>query len=209
MNDRILLAYARAMRSAQQLEGRLKLLLSCHNVVSGVSKNQSPIMDDTFEALLLSADKKTLGQALKGVFLTLGELGLLPFPEDSRKALWETVRARNFVAHDYFAKRSVLAVDENASPYLITELDWFCELFEAWIPSLDKWTDMLLGALGITQDDLQSGGETFAEMASDLRSDQLNALRAQLERIGIDVTPFPADAAQPSLAADTPQSARR
>lgn len=145
---------------------------------------------------------------MDGVFKKLDEHGVSPFPDDIRKALREAVRTRNFVVHYYFEQCSVLARDGNAWSYLIADLDWFSELFEVWVPSLDKWTDMLLRALGISEDELKSGREAFEEIAPDLRGEQLNALKAQLERISIDVPPLSAPAAQPALAADAQAACR-
>lgn len=49
MNDGALLAYARAMRSAERLEGRLKILFGLHNLDSGISKDPGPLTDEKFE----------------------------------------------------------------------------------------------------------------------------------------------------------------
>ena len=79
MNESILLAYARAMRSAQRLEARLKLLFSLH-VVCGASKAITQLTDEEFEALLSSSDNKTMGQALRGVLHKLHELWPIVVP---------------------------------------------------------------------------------------------------------------------------------
>ncbi len=200
MNDAILAAYGRTMRSAQRLEGRLKLLFSLHNLVSGTSKSLTPPTDEELEKLIVGGDKKTLGHALHGVFQTLAELPVAPFPENARKALWQTVEARNFVAHQYFAKRGLLAKDESSARYILAELGWLSELFEGWVPSLDKWADTLLTAVGISADDLKSCREAMDELVPDLQQEQLTVLKESLERIGIDVPPVPALAAQPGVA---------
>ncbi len=179
------------MRSAQRLEGRLQILFGIHNVISGISKAPSSLTDSEFEALLTGGDEKTLGEAVRGVFQKLAELGLSGFPDNAQKALWHTVRTRNFVAHHYFAKHKFLAQDENARRYLIDELDWYSELFQGWVPTLDKWTQMLLNALGI-EDDLESAQEVFKEVVPDLRREQLNLLKDRLARIGIEVPDVPA-----------------
>src|SRR5262249_31164795 len=128
------------------------------------------------------------------------------FPDGTRNALVETVQVRNFVAHHYFEARCILATDENAEPHLIAELRWFSDLFEAWVPSLDKWADALLTALGVGEDELKSGREAFEERLPDLRRDQLNALRDSLERIGVEVPPLPVPAARQPDPADVPRT---
>jgi hypothetical protein len=200
MNDAILVAYGRAMQSAQRLESRLKILFMLHNLVSGVSKSLTPITDDDFEILIVAGDKKTLGRALHGVLQKLAELPVAPFPENAQKGLCETVQARNFLGHHYFAKRGLVAEDESSWRYVVAELGWFSELFDAWVPSLDKWADMLLTTVGISAVDLKSGQQAVDELAPDVRREQFTALKESLERIGIHVPPVPTSAAQPGVA---------
>jgi hypothetical protein len=121
VDESILVAYARAMRSAQRLEGRLKTLFSLHNVILRVSKTQGPLTDEEFETAMI-APNKPLGKVLDGVFAKLAEIGSLPFPDDARKGLWESIQTRNFIAHHYFGEYRMLAEDKNASPYLL--LNW-------------------------------------------------------------------------------------
>ena len=182
MNDGILLAYARAMRSAQRLEGRLQLLFGAQNAISAISKVPKPTYDE-FVALVHSGDEKTFGKALHGVFEKLPELGLSPFPDSARKVFLTTIQARNFLAHHYFHERRVLAEDKNAWPYLIAELDWYSEVFDTWVPRIDKWTDMLLNRIGINADELGSAVHKLREgFTPDQRRKHLSCSRICLNR---------------------------
>lgn len=128
-----------------------------------------------------------MGQALHGVFQKLRELGLSSLPDSAEQALRETVQTRNFVAHRYFVERELLAKDSNALPALIAELEWFSELFDTWVPTLDKWSDMLIKALGMTDDDLRVAQSAVQEAVPDLQREHLSNLKNQLARIGVEV----------------------
>jgi hypothetical protein len=194
MSTDILLAYSHAMRYAQTLEGRLKILFSLHAVISGVSKKCSPLTDGDFELLMLAGNDRTAGSALNGLLKKLGELNVAPLPEQVRRALWQTVETRNFLAHHYFPVRGALISEEGARPYLIAELDWFSELFKGWIPALDKWTDALIKAIGIGDEERKSMQQRFEESAPELRRQKLESLKETLDRIGIEIPPLPSEA---------------
>jgi hypothetical protein len=203
MHDSILLAYAKAMWAAQKLESSLKMLFSLHNIISGISKAQAPLTDEEFDELFYfpskdkwpknkqPIDKLTMG-AVKDMLLLrmLPDLGLSPFPENATKALRATIQARNFVAHHYFLVRGRLAEDPDALPTLIAELDWHSEVFNAWLPILDRWIDMLMKAMGYTDDDMKELQNIVDEgPPADLRQDLLTDLKNQLAQIGITVPP--------------------
>ena len=85
----------------------MKMLFSLYNLISGVSTRLIPLGDDEFDALFDQGQKKTLGQALHGVFEKLAELAVPPFPENVHGGLRHTVKVRNFVAHNYSAARGL------------------------------------------------------------------------------------------------------
>lgn len=202
MNDSILLAYAKAMLAAQKLESSLKTLFSLHNVISGISKAQAPLTDDEFEELLSfpskdkwpknkqPIDKLTMGGAKDMLLQMLPDLGLSGFPENATKALRATIQARNFVAHSYFLSRAVLTKDPDAPATLIAELEYYAELFNVWLPSLERWIDVLMKAIGYTDDDMKELQNIIDEgPPADLRQDLLTELKNQLAQIGITVPP--------------------
>jgi hypothetical protein len=190
MHDSILLAYARAMWSAQKLESSLKLLFSLHNVISGISKAQAPLTDEEFEKLMTAKDGKPLGDVIDSLFNIFPKLGLSHFPEDAKKLLDKTRKARNFVAHSYFISRVVLTKDPEALPTLIAELEWYSELFNSWDSVLDRWIDMLIKALGFTDDDMKELQNIVDEgPPAALRQDLLTELKNQLAQIGITASP--------------------
>jgi hypothetical protein len=192
MDENHLLAqYGRTMRSAQALEGRLKTLFGLYKVIAGLSKSACPLPSEEFEALMLAGESKTLGQALHGILQELSKTSSLPLPGGIKKVLWETVRTRNFVAHHYFQARGSLLGHEPARPYLIAELAWFSEVFDAWAPKIDKWADQLLKALDIGEEELRETQGILAEIIPDLRRERLTELKSNLEKIGIDVPPVP------------------
>jgi hypothetical protein len=162
MNDSILLAYAKAMWAAQKLESSLKLLFSLLNIISGTSKAQAPLTDEEFKKLLTVSpkdkrpiDKLTMGGAKRSLLEMLPDLGLSPFPENAKKALSKTIDVRNFLAHHYFIARAPLINYPDASQTLTDELDSWSEVFNEWLPTLDRWSDMLMKAMGYTDDDMK------------------------------------------------------
>jgi hypothetical protein len=183
--------YGRTMRFAQLLERRLKILLGLHKVMTTISKCAIPLGDLEFNELLLAGDGNTLGQAIRGLLQELPKIGLTSLPEDVETALRQTVETRNFVAHHYFETRGVLIRNEVARPYLLAELEWFSTLFEAWIPKLDKWTDNLLSALGITSQERNDAEAMLEAILPDLCRDHLTELKSHLVKIGIDVPAIP------------------
>lgn len=92
MTEDILLAYAKAMRSAQRMEGCMKTLLGLSRLIARVSTSPAPLGDGEFETLLTAGDKNTFGQALNGVLEKLAQLGLTALPENVTAALWVLLR---------------------------------------------------------------------------------------------------------------------
>jgi hypothetical protein len=91
---------------------------------------------------------------------------------------------------NYFLARGILAEDPDALPTLIAELDWHSEVFNAWLPTLDRWIDMLMKALGYTDDDLKELQNIVDEgPPADLWQDLLTELKNQLAQIGITIPP--------------------
>ena len=190
MHDSILLAYAKAMLAAQKLESSLKMLFSLHNIISGISKAQAPLTDKEFEDLMMSKDKEPMGAVLRSLFQMLSKPGSPPFPKDAEDALLKVRDARNFVAHSYFLSRAVLTKDPDALPTLIAELEYYAELFNVWLPSLDRWSDILMKAMGYTDDDMKELQNIVGEgPPADLRQDLLTELKNRLAQIGITVPP--------------------
>jgi hypothetical protein len=143
MNKQALLAkYAEAMWSAQALESRLRGLLGIHKVLFGLSNKPLPLTDEELEALLLAANKKTLGQAVHELLQHLSKLGLA-FPNIGEDLLLQTVRIRNFLTHHFFAANHIIFEDVQARTLLGAQLAWFTELFDRWLPITDKWTKVI------------------------------------------------------------------
>ncbi len=199
MTDDVLLAYAKAMRSAQRMEGRIKTLLGLSRLLAGVATSPGPLSDVEFESLLNAGDKKTFGKALEGVLEKLPEFGLSALPTVVVAGLRKTVIARNFLAHHYFARRSLCGDTPDVRSLLVAELSWFSELFEAWIPRLDKWQDILLGACGISPHEIKLAEKEMDSLVPDLRSDALSDLKEVLRSVGIDVSSPPAGLPNPAL----------
>jgi hypothetical protein len=177
------------MLAAQELEGRLKLLFHLHDLIVTTSRDGAPLSDEAFEAMILEADKKTLGHSLKGIFAKLGDLGVTEFPDEGRLALWKTIGVRNFVTHHYLEKRGALLDDKAALPHLLSELAWFSELFHLWLPVLDKWSDLLIKAIGFSEDEIEAMRNRPDTVIEALRHDQLVSLCENLGVVGIKVSP--------------------
>jgi hypothetical protein len=202
MHDSILLAYGRAMWSAQKLESSLKELFILHNIIAGISKAQAPLTDDEFKKLLSvpskdkwpknkwSIDELTMGKAKDMLLEMLPDLGLSEFPKNAEKALIATVQARNFLAHRYFLVRAVLTEEPDALPALIADLDRYSEQFNEWLLFLGRWRDRLMKALGYTDDDMKELQNMVDEgPPADLRQDLLTELKNHLAQIGVTVPP--------------------
>jgi hypothetical protein len=184
--DTLLVAYANAMWAAQAMEGRLKALLGLYRVINGTSTRPLPLTDEEFEALVFAADGKTLGQAIHGLLQQLSKLGL-GFPSIAEEGLWSTVRIRNFLAHSFFAESGHLIDDEEGRLVLNAQLQWFIEVFKAWLPTLDKWTNSLLRNIGIGEEEFAEVESMFQHERAHLTRDLIPKLRQQLETIGVDV----------------------
>jgi hypothetical protein len=166
------------------------MLFSLHNIIAGISKAQAPLTDEEFEKLMTAKDKKPMGNVLDSLFEIFPKLGLSPFPKEAKEALDNTRIARNFVAHRYFLARAVLTKDPDALPTLIAELDSYSEVFNAWLPTLDRWIDMLMKAMGYTDDDMKELQNIVDEgPPADLRQDLLTELKNQLAQIGVTISP--------------------
>jgi hypothetical protein len=194
MDENLLLAqYGRTMRSAQVLEERLKVLLLLHKMITTGSQSASPLSDMEFEALLSGGTEATMGQALSQILQELSTIHVSPLPSAAEDGLWRTIRARNFLAHKYFQARGLLIEDETARPGLIAELQWLSEVFNGWVPTLDKWIDALLKVLDISEEYIEEE-DIVGEMAN-LQQEQLAKLKSDLAKIGIDVPPIPNESA--------------
>lgn len=184
MQDKVLLAYARAMQSAQVLEGHLKQLLRWYDYVCDVAATGQDWTNEKFLEALVSPDPRTFGNALIKLWKQMEKLGLPEFPESGRTGFEQLNWVRNFLAHQYFGDHSRLGDDNDSATLMVAELDSFRQAFDA---------SALAVLIGIAR---ASGGhvETWrdahefleSEGDSQLRDIQLARLRERLKWMGID-----------------------
>lgn len=165
----VLCAYGNTMRDAQGFEQRLKTLLGLHKVGRAVQRQDTVLADDEFEKLFLSCGKLPAGQVFSDLIRQLEHIGIPPFPEIAAEGFRFTIQLRNFLAHQYFMHHGALIADPAARERLITLLKSYSEIFCGWFCALDKWIDMLLSALGITADEIESSEEVVRQFQDEHR----------------------------------------
>lgn len=180
--DDVLLMYAKAMFSAQVLEGRLRGLATVHRALTAVSRTSGPLPDDEFAAILEGKDFSTLGRLVRQLLAHLSSIGT-QFPSITQESLSATVRIRNHLAHGFLAANHLLLDEPEACQLLSQQLEWWGEVFQTWIPLLDRLADQIIGSLGMTADEIGAVENGYAELLTEVRPELLARLRDQVHAI--------------------------
>jgi hypothetical protein len=173
------------MRDAQGFEQRLKILLSLHKIARAVQHQGTVLADDEFEKLLFSCDRLSARRVFSDLTKQLEHIKISPLPEIAKEGFGHTIELRNFLAHQYFLYHGALIADPTAREHLITLLKSYSEIFCGWLCVLDKWIDMLLSALGITAEEIESSEELARQFQDEHRDTLMNDLMQSVRTLAM------------------------
>jgi hypothetical protein len=118
-----------------------------------------------FESLFDEYDKKTLGQLLHRA------RNIVKIPTSVDSLLGEALQKRNWLAHQYFADRSVAFTMESGRKNMISELREITKLFKETDAAIEPIYFSVMKKMGITE-------ERLLELMSEMKDDYLKEKRA-------------------------------
>ncbi len=133
-----------AMYNVQCFERTLSMLkVTVYNSkINTLNKSQ-------FDSSLESVFKKTLGQLISELRKTV------EFPEEFDSILSDSLKKRNWLAHNYFWERSVKFLSKDGQEEMIEELRKMSEYFENIDHTLDTVLRKWMSAKGISEDSIK------------------------------------------------------
>ena len=148
--------YGLCMYNAQILEQELINL-----TVALIAKNATKLSKNDFDNLFSKAGSKTLGQLIHDLKRKV------EFPKKLEESLINAKNNRNFVAHDFFKHHSINFGAERGRSHMIQKLRGYTRGFMTVISSVEKITEQLYKALGITEEIVQ---KEFDKMEAEVRA---------------------------------------
>lgn len=185
IDDTVLIAYARAMRAAQSLESRFRVIFALQHTLLHFADGHRNV-----ERLLRISRTWPLEKAMSELFRSWNKLGLDPFPNEAVRVLKKMVRLRDRLAHRYFEDRAILTTSASAPHILVSELDWYRDCFEQFATRFHRFIDLLKTKIG-SESELREFEDAFNSALPGLERDSIDELRRALVEMGLDPLPIP------------------
>lgn len=155
-NREIFARYGLAMYHAQCVEKSLAILVSCvfnKEFLKSTRNRREEIQDEEFS--------KTMGRLLNRL------KNQITIPPNLEKNLFESLKKRNWLAHDYFLERGIQMMAPQGKEKMIEELTSLSDYCSKLDAHLTKIYENAMGKLGMSETEIDEGVKLLIQNAKE------------------------------------------
>ncbi len=155
-NREIFARYGLAMYHAQCVEKSLAILVSCvfnKEFLKSTRNRREEIQDEEFS--------KTMGRLLNRL------KNQITIPPNLEKNLFESLKKRNWLAHDYFLERGIQMMAPQGKEKMIEELTSLSDYFSKLDAHLTKIYENAMEKLGMSETEIDEGVKLLIQNAKE------------------------------------------